>query len=80
MHFWYQVGIQEEAFVSGRVDTQIYQDTVLGLLLFICHINDLPLYVTSNVRLSADDCLLYSTIISKQDYNAFQNDLSELKR
>ena len=35
------------------------QDTVLGLLLFLLHINDLPSVVSSKVRLFADYCLIY---------------------
>ena len=42
-----------------HVDSGIPQGTVLGPLLFLCHINDLPLSVDSNIRLFADDCFIY---------------------
>ena len=38
------------------------QGTILDPLLFLCHINDLTSSVISQVRLFADDCLLYRPI------------------
>jgi hypothetical protein len=42
---------------------------ILGPLLFLCHINDLPDAVKSQVRLFADDCLLYRPINSQKDHD-----------
>ena len=42
------------------VDSGVPQDTVLGPILFLLHINDLPSIVSSKVRLFADDCLIYT--------------------
>ena len=43
------------------------QGTVLGPLLFLLHINDLPSVVSSKVRLFADNCLIYRNTKKKQD-------------
>ena len=52
------------------------QGTVLGPLLFLLHINDLPSVVSSKVRLCADDCLIYRNINNKKDQIAVQKDLN----
>ena len=41
------------------------QDTLLGPLLFLLHINDSPTVVSYKVRLFADDCLIYRIIKNK---------------
>ena len=54
------------------------QGTVLGPLLFLLHINDLPSVVSSNVRLFADDCLICRNFKNK-DQIALQKDLNLLE-
>ena len=62
-----------------HVDSGIPQGTVLGPLLFLCHINDLPLSVDSKITLFADDCLIYRKINSIEDKVQLQKDLDSLQ-
>ena len=55
------------------------QGTVLGPLLFLLHINDLPSIVSSRVRLFADDCLIYRNIKNKEHQIALQKYLNLLE-
>ena len=51
---------------------------VLGLVLFLIFINDLPENIRSSVRLFADDCVLYRNIKSPIDCQILQDDLNSL--
>ena len=61
-----------------HVDSGVPQGTVMGPLLFLLYINDLPAHVKSSVRLFADDCLLYRPIKSATDQIQLQHDLNAL--
>ena len=62
---------------EDKVLSGVPQGTVLGPLLFLCHINDLPSVVDPQtaVRLFADDCLVYRSITSNSDHRQLQLDL-----
>ena len=70
---------------SVYVESGVPQETVLGPLMFLCHINDLPDSAKSQVRLFADDCLMmmmtliYRQIKTQKDHQILQNDLKELE-
>ena len=57
-----------------------HQGTVLGPLLFLCNMNDLPSVVSpgTEIRLFADDCLAYRAIRSMEDQLQFKEDLTNL--
>lgn len=63
---------------SVHVESGVPQGTVMGPLLFLLYINDLPRNVNSQVRLFADDCLLYRAIRGPDDQLQLQRDLQSL--
>lgn len=75
-----KVVVEGQSSKEAKVESGVPQGTVLGPLLFLCHINDLPEAVNSTVRLFADDCLLYRTIHSFLYHITLQEDLKKLER
>ena len=75
-----RVVLEGEKSREVTVDSGVPQGTVLGPLLFLCYINDLPAAVKSQVRLFADDCLLYRQIRTFTDHIALQEDLKKLEK
>ena len=54
--------------------------SVLGPLMFLIFINDLPCYIKSRVRLFADDTVIYLTIKSESDCWQLQDDFHSLEK
>jgi hypothetical protein len=75
-----RVALEGEYSNEATVDSGVPHETVLGPMLFLCHINDLPNSVKSSVRLFADDCLLYREINNENDNTTIQNDLKNLEK
>ena len=48
-------------------------------LLFLLYINDIESNISTEIRLFADDCILYRTIKSAADPLALQSDISKLQ-
>ena len=73
-----QVVIDGEESDSIPVNSGVPQGSVLGPILFLAYINDLPGGISSQVRLFADDTALYLTIKGEEDSSALQKDLDTL--
>ena len=75
---------QQQVLLSTGIVTSVTcyrvfpQGSVLGSLLFIIYINDLPNGITSTIRLYADDVIIYKAIYSNDDVLELQEDLAKL--
>ena len=60
------------------VASGVPQGTVMGPILFLIFINDLPTVVDSPCKLFADDLLIYRHISTREDQTILQQDLDKL--
>ena len=75
---------QQRVVVNGvksdwaLVVSGVPQGTVLGLLLFSLHINDIAADIESEIRLFADDCVCYCEIKDKEVTLKLHRDIDRL--
>ena len=62
----------------SEVTSGVPQGSVLGPLLFILYVNDLPEQVNSYCKLFADDAKLYKELQNLDDFETMQDDLNKL--
>ncbi len=74
-----KVVIEGEESGSVPVTSGVPQGSVLGPILFVIYINDLPDHIISQVRLFADDTAVYITIRHEDDGKTLQHDLDTLQ-
>ena len=54
------------------------QGSILGPILFLLYVNDIPSIVFSTAKMFADDTKLYCSIITQEDCANLQSDLNRL--
>ena len=75
-----QVSVGGVKSKTAEVTSGVPHGTVLGPLLFLCSINDLPESIlSSDAKLFADDSLLFNVIENDKDKELLQRDLSALE-
>lgn len=60
------------------VTSGVPQGSVLGPLLFLVYINDLPQHVSCPIRMFADDCVIYHTVTNISDQEFLQSNLDNV--
>ena len=74
-----QVIVKGSKYSWSVVLSSIPQGSVLGPLLYIIYVKDLPLHVDNHICLFADDSKLYTGIANLNDHYYLQSELDNLK-
>ena len=72
------VSINGSHSALANVTSGVPQGSVLGPVLFLLYINDITNQIQSNIRLFADDSIVYRVIRSPADHQILQTDIQML--
>ena len=72
------VKVNGEISIPAAVSSGIPQGNVLGSIIFVLYINDLPDGISSNISPFADDTKIYSKLVNEEGSKVQQNDLEYL--
>ena len=75
-----QVVIDNKFSVVAPITSGVPQGSVLGLILFLSFINDMPECISSKCRLFADDSIIYREVHTDSDCTQLQEDYDSLER
>ena len=73
------VTVRNSSSSSANVVSGVPQGSVLGPLLFILYINDLPHHVSSSLQMFADDTKIFTTVNNLEDLTKLQADIQKLQ-
>ena len=75
-----QVVVDGAKSYTCETTSGVPQGCVLGPILFLIYINDITINIHSEIRLFADDILLYRAIKLPNDHSMLQEDLNTLTK
>ena len=72
------VSVSSSHSIWSNVTSRVPKGSLFGPALFLLYIDDIKEKIQSNIRLYADDTIMYTEIKSINDYNILREDLDTL--
>ena len=73
----HRVRVEGQLSEEVRVPSGVPQGSVSGPLLFLTYVNDIWRSMECNIRLFADDCIIYRKIMDSSDTDWLQTDQTD---